>query len=74
VPRRQLAGIRPLRRAAVCSALALVAVVLAACSGPAPTHALVVRHPERKCALIKFSGCALLLPPDSESDADAGHD
>jgi hypothetical protein len=52
--------------------LALAAAAMtAACAGPPPTHALVVRHPERKCALIKFSGCALLLPPAAESDPDA---
>lgn len=35
---------------------------LAGCTGPPPSHALVVRHPERKCALIMFPGCAALLP------------
>ena len=49
---------------------------LGACAGPAPTHALVVRHPELKCALIAFSGCAALVPEEAAepiaADEDAG--
>jgi hypothetical protein len=57
------------------SALALAIAVLAlSCTTQPPMHALVVRHPERKCALIKFSGCALLLPPEADADADGGAD
>jgi hypothetical protein len=68
VPRCQLVGVRRAARTALALA---TAVLMAACQGRPPTHALVVRHPERKCALIKFSGCALLLPPDPDDDAGA---
>jgi hypothetical protein len=50
----------------------LAVLGLSACAGPAPTHALVVRHPELKCALIAFSGCAALFPPEPEGEEDAG--
>jgi hypothetical protein len=48
-------------------------ICTAACAAAPPNHALVVRHPERKCALIRFSGCALLFPeaqgaPAADSD------
>jgi hypothetical protein len=53
--------------------------LLAACRQPPADHALVVRHPESKCALIAFSGCAALAPapqsptPDvEETDAADG--
>jgi hypothetical protein len=53
--------------------------------GPPPSHALTVRHPELKCALIAFSGCGAFAPveesdtaepdaaePDAQTDEDAG--
>lgn len=54
-------------------------VALGACAGPPPSHALTVRHPELKCALIAFSGCGALVPeerepPELEQDEDAGVD
>lgn len=57
-----------------------IGVVLGACAGPPPSHALTVRHPELKCALIAFSNCgAFARPPaadegDAEADEDAGTD
>jgi hypothetical protein len=46
---------------------------LAACSVRPPTHTLVVRNPQAKCALVMFSGCAPLLGPgEHEQDEDAG--
>jgi hypothetical protein len=47
---------------------------LAACTHPPPSHALIVRHPERKCALVWFPSCAALLGPraNAAADADAG--
>jgi hypothetical protein len=57
---RRVVG-RALARYAI-TACALSACAITACvSGPPPTHALVVRHLERKCALIAFSGCAALM-------------
>jgi hypothetical protein len=50
-------------------------ICAAACVSPPPRHVLIVRHPERKCALIRFSGCALLLAHEQEppaADADGG--
>ena len=53
-------------------ALALL-IPLGSCLGPPPSHALVVRNLEAKCALIAFSGCAALYaPPERASDDDAG--
>ncbi len=59
--------------------------LLSACMGPPPSHALTVRHPELKCALIAFSGCGAFAPveesdtaepdaaePDAQTDEDAG--
>jgi hypothetical protein len=53
--------------------------LLGACVGPPPSHALTVRHPELKCALIAFSNCGAFMPladePSEEEDAgdeDAG--
>jgi len=54
--------------------LALLAP-LSACVGPPPSHALVVRHPELKCALIAFSGCSAFVPNDeADEEGDAGVD
>jgi hypothetical protein len=39
------------------------------CAAP-PVHALIVRHPEQKCALIAFSGCRTLLAESRAKDAD----
>ena len=36
------------------------------------SHALTVRHPELKCALIAFSGCGALVAPQPEQDAELG--
>ncbi len=48
---------------------------LAACTVRPPTHTLVVRNPEAKCALVMFAGCAALLgPAEHEQDEDAGVD
>lgn len=60
---------------------------LSACLGPPPSHALVVRNLELKCALIAFSGCAafasepepfepeyLEQPDAGAGDDDAGSD
>ena len=49
---------------------------LGACVGPPPSHALVVRHPELKCALIAFSGCRAFANEEHalELDEDAGTD
>lgn len=62
-------------------ALALLASLLGSCLGPPPSHALVVRHPELKCALIAFSGCSAFTSEDaplelegSAGDEDAGVD
>jgi hypothetical protein len=56
-------------------------VMLSACVGPPPSHALTVRHPELKCALVAFSNCGAFAPepdePIEEQDAgdeDAGVD
>jgi hypothetical protein len=51
-------------------------MVASACAGPPPTHALIVRHPERKCALIAFSGCGAFVEAAQEPspDEDAGVD
>lgn len=61
------------------TALILVMLgLLSACVGPPPSHALTVRHPELKCALIAFSGCGAFAPEpaadegDAEIDDDAG--
>jgi len=51
---------------------AVLAVALGACVGPPPTHVLIVRHPESKCALIAFSGCAAFVTEDELLDEDAG--
>ena len=50
----------------------LLGASLAACAGPPPSHALTVRHPELKCALIAFSGCGALVAPQPEQDAELG--
>ena len=54
--------------------IAFAAPALGSCLGPPPSHALVVRHPERKCALIAFSGCGAFMSDDAplEQDDDAG--
>jgi hypothetical protein len=52
-------------------ALGLLAT-LCSCLGPPPSHALVVRNLELKCALIAFSGCAAFA--DEEREPDAGID
>lgn len=48
----------------------LAAVGLVACAAPTPTHALVVRHPEGKCALIAFSGCSAFVEPEQQAQSD----
>jgi len=48
---------------------ALATAWACACAGPPPSHALIVRHPASKCALVNFSGCAVLL---GQAEADAG--
>ena len=55
-------------------AFTLALLSLGACAGPPPSHALVVRHPELKCALIAFSSCGALMPVAEEplDEADAG--
>lgn len=55
-------------------ALTIVLLSLGACAGPPPSHALVVRHPELKCALIAFSSCGALMPAKDEplAEEDAG--
>jgi len=63
------AGLRALLGAALAGA--------SACMPPPPSHALHVRNPERKCALIWFSGCTALLGAQAEggeaaADEDAG--
>lgn len=49
---------------------------ICSCVGPPPSHALVVRNMELKCALIAFSGCgAFASEPDSPEESyepDAG--
>ena len=50
--------------------LLLVSAATSSCVGPPPSHALVVRHPELKCALIAFSGCGAF--GRTEPDEDAG--
>ncbi len=53
---------------------------LCSCLGPPPSHALVVRNLELKCALIVFSGCAAFAREEVEegdagvADEDAGAD
>lgn len=48
------------RRMPLSTLVGLLAVLHSiGCAAP-PTHALVVRHPELKCALVAFSGCAAL--------------
>lgn len=56
------------------AALALaVTMLLGSCLGPPPSHALVVRNLESKCALIAFSGCGAFYPPPASADEeDAG--
>jgi hypothetical protein len=57
------------------AALALLAA--AACTAAPPVHTLVVRHPERKCALVKFAFCSQFatVPVDRDAEAtDAGAD
>jgi hypothetical protein len=48
---------------------ALLAAWAGACARPPPSHALIVRDPASKCALVMFSGCAVVL---GQSEADAG--
>ncbi|HEX2679280.1 MAG TPA: hypothetical protein VHM19_21665 [Polyangiales bacterium] len=52
----------------------LCLLVASACVGPPPSKALIVRHPETKCALISFSGCERPAPPApaDEDEEDAG--
>ena len=58
----------------------LLAAQLGSCVGAPPSHALVVRNLASKCALIAFSGCGALYPPDEDGayehagmeDEDAG--
>lgn len=46
---------------------------LCSCLGPPPSHALVVRNLELKCALIAFSGCAAFTSEEEEiDDGDGG--
>lgn len=62
----------------------LVLLALGSCLGPPPSHALVVRNLEGKCALVAFSYCAALEPPEAPEpiegdeharfDEDAGVD
>ena len=63
------------------AALALLLLLpLSSCLGPPPSHALVVRNLEGKCALIAFSGCGALYGTEPEraagddaaGDEDAG--
>lgn len=44
---------------------------LSACHLPKPSHALIVRDPNRACALIRFSGCPP-RPGEAVLDDDAG--
>lgn len=49
--------------------------LLGSCVGPPPSHTLVVRNLELKCALIAFSGCSAFASEGEEiDDADAGAD
>lgn len=52
----------------------VLGLVLGACAGPPPTHVLIVRHPELKCALIAFSRCGVTAGnmPQPEAEIDAG--
>jgi hypothetical protein len=57
----------------------LLAAKLGSCVGPPPSHALVVRNLQSKCALVAFSGCGAFHPPDEAGaeharteDEDAG--
>jgi hypothetical protein len=65
-------------RAALRWSLGAALACACGCLPPPPSHALRVRHPERKCALIWFSGCSALLgergdeAEQAETDADAG--
>jgi hypothetical protein len=63
-------------RARAALAAACAVFVLTACTVRPPSNALVVRQPERKCALVRFSFCKVLLASASEmaphADADAG--
>lgn len=53
-----------------------VAGASACAGGPAPSHALVVRNLESKCALIAFSACAAFASDEETrtfvEDEDAG--
>ena len=49
------------------------ALTALACSVRPPTHTLVVRNPQAKCALVMFAACAALLDPaEHDQDEDAG--
>jgi hypothetical protein len=48
----------------------VLALLLVGCNRPKPSHALVVRNLESKCALIYFAGCEAFA---QEASAHARH-